>query len=252
MDRERLKEVHQSDLTEGRINEDFVDWLKTKGTSWLLMVVIALFIYAAVIRWQNYRTNYQAEAWIELSKAVLPSNYEDVAEKYPDVGAVAQMARLRAAGRLLAAVQTGKTLAAETETASPLTDEIRKDYLEKADRLYAKIVESDDHSANMMLLVTSGLTGRAAIAESRGDLEAAKRFYAAVEKRSEGRFPEQAERARRAAATADDNTATVTFPTKEQMSIMQAKELKTPSLEPVWTDTWIDELLAPKPAETPK
>jgi hypothetical protein len=31
MDRERLKQVHQTDLTESRVNEDFVDWLKTKG-----------------------------------------------------------------------------------------------------------------------------------------------------------------------------------------------------------------------------
>ena len=27
--RDRLREVHQSDLTEGRINQDFLDWLQT-------------------------------------------------------------------------------------------------------------------------------------------------------------------------------------------------------------------------------
>ena len=33
MDRNRLKDIHQSDLTESRMNEDFVIWLKTKGPS---------------------------------------------------------------------------------------------------------------------------------------------------------------------------------------------------------------------------
>ncbi len=28
---ERLKDVHQTELSESRINEDFVEWLKTKG-----------------------------------------------------------------------------------------------------------------------------------------------------------------------------------------------------------------------------
>ncbi len=31
MDRERLQQVHQSEVTESRINEDFVEWLKTKA-----------------------------------------------------------------------------------------------------------------------------------------------------------------------------------------------------------------------------
>ena len=31
MDRDRLKEVRQTDLTESRINQDFLDWLKTSG-----------------------------------------------------------------------------------------------------------------------------------------------------------------------------------------------------------------------------
>ncbi len=33
MDRDRLKQVQQTDLTESRINEDFVDWLKTRHLS---------------------------------------------------------------------------------------------------------------------------------------------------------------------------------------------------------------------------
>ena len=39
-DRERLKEVHATDLTESRVNEDFVDWLKTKGPTYLLAILV--------------------------------------------------------------------------------------------------------------------------------------------------------------------------------------------------------------------
>src|SRR5688500_11885434 len=101
IDRNRLKEVHQSDLTEGRINEDFLDWLKTKGMTWLLVILIALCAYFGIVRWRHHRTSYQTEAWTSLAEAKLPSSLEGVAEKYDDVGAVSQLARLQAANQLL-------------------------------------------------------------------------------------------------------------------------------------------------------
>ena len=116
MDRERLKEVHQTDLTEGRINQDFVDWLKTKGMSWLLVILVALCVYAGLVRWKSHKIGYQTEAWAELTKAALPASLEEVADKYGDVGSVSQLARLRAAEQLLGAVQAGKTLAPQGET----------------------------------------------------------------------------------------------------------------------------------------
>ena len=35
---DRLKEVQTTDLTDSRVNHDFIDWLKTKGMNWLLLI----------------------------------------------------------------------------------------------------------------------------------------------------------------------------------------------------------------------
>lgn len=244
MSRERLKEVHQTDLIEGRINEDFVDWLKTKGTSWLLVVVIALFVYAAIVRWRSHVNSYQSEAWGELSKAVLPSNYEDVADKYTDVGAVSQLARLRAGEQLLAAVHTGKTLAADAASATPLNDETRKDYLDKADRMFSKIVESDDKSDGMTLLATSAYNGRAAVAESRGDLDAAKRFYEQAADRASAMFPQLAAQSRDHAKNIEQQAQPATLQTTAQ--IMESYRIDSnPSTDPVWSEPWLDKIVTP-------
>ena len=62
MDRNRLKEIHQSDLTESRLNEDFVTWLKTSGPTYLLIILVALCSYVLWIRWQEQKQNYVYEA----------------------------------------------------------------------------------------------------------------------------------------------------------------------------------------------
>jgi hypothetical protein len=38
MDRDRLKEIQTADLSESNVNEDFVQWLKTKGPTYLLII----------------------------------------------------------------------------------------------------------------------------------------------------------------------------------------------------------------------
>ena len=58
MDRDRLKEVHQTDLTEGKINEDFVDWLKTKGPTYLLVVLIGLAAWLFIVRFRQQKQDH--------------------------------------------------------------------------------------------------------------------------------------------------------------------------------------------------
>lgn len=41
-DKKRLSQVQTQDLTESRLNDDFVYWLKKNGTNTLLVVLIAL------------------------------------------------------------------------------------------------------------------------------------------------------------------------------------------------------------------
>jgi hypothetical protein len=243
MDRNRLKEVHQSDLTEGRINQDFLDWLQTKGMTWLLAALVALCAYFGIVRWRHHRTSYQTEAWQALGDAKLPGAYEDVAEKYSDVGAVPFLARLRAAEELLTSVQIGKALGAETETRKDLTPQDRDDYLSRADRLYAKVLEGDDKSAEKALIMATALSGRAAVAESKGDLDLAKQYYLQAAERTAAAYPKVAENARARAESVDAQAKPATLPTNAQLTATFTVNPK-PS-DPVTLDGWVRDLVMP-------
>lgn len=249
-DRERLKEVHQSDLTEGRINQDFLDWLKTKGMSYLLTALVVLCGYFAWVRWQHYRASRQAEAWTELSSARLPSSFEDIAEKYANIGAVPHLARMRAAQQLLQSVQTGKALGAgsEAEPLADLTEPERAQYLERADSLYGKVLEADDQSNSKALLMVTALTGRAAIAESQGDLELARQYHNQAAQRAEGLYPKLADQAKQRAQTVDQQAMAVTLPSRVELAAILQKQATAPKLEPVNLDAWVRDLVMPPDA----
>ncbi len=245
MDRDRLKEVHQTDLTEGRINQDFLDWLQTKGMSYLLVVLLVLCGYFAFVRWQRYRTGVETDAWTELASARLPAAYQEVAEKYPKVGAVADLARLRAADALIRAVQTGQALGAEGDAPKDLNPEDRKQYLDRADALYVQLAQTDDQSNGKALVVATALTGRAAIAESRGDAEQARQFYNQAAQRAESFYPILAEQARKRAQGVDQHLRTVTLQSQAEISAIQQKHKPQP-LDPVNLDQWVRDLVMPK------
>ncbi|MHC4947996.1 MAG: hypothetical protein ACYTG1_07015 [Planctomycetota bacterium] len=211
---ERLKEVHQTDLTESRVNEEFVDWLKTKGVSWLLIVLLALCAYLIVVRWKERKATHFNNAWaayLESEQSQLPSSFEDVAEEYGDVGAIPALARIRAAERLLRSIQTDRPLGVDAAATATLTTDERQQYLDRADRLYARVIEDDDGSLGMMLLVVNAINGRAALAESRGDLDEAARLYEQAAIVAEGSYPGLAAQARARAATSAEQTETVVF-----------------------------------------
>lgn len=243
---QRLKEVHQTDLTEGRINQDFVDWLKTKGMTYLLVLLIALCAYLGWVRWQHSRQNYQAEAWRELASAALPTSLEEVAQKYGDVGAVGMLARLNAAAELMRAVQTGKTLGADEASRLELTSQQRDEYLDRADRLYREMIESDDKSAGKTLMMVTALTGRAAVADSKGDTAKAKEFYAAAATRAGDTYPELAAASRKRGEVAGTLPPPASMPTDEQIKSLQPKAPEPAT--PVTVETWITELIGGKAA----
>ncbi|MDY7109514.1 MAG: hypothetical protein SYC29_12840 [Planctomycetota bacterium] len=223
MDRNRLKEVHQTDLTESRINEDFVDWLKTNGPTWLLVILVAICVFIGVHRWRQHQSGHRNEAWQAFFDAKLPGSYEDVANTYDGVGRVASLARLQAAEELLRFVQAGRALdasvteedledAEEDPAEEALSDELRQQYLDRADRLYEQVIDSDDGSRAFTIHVLNAHNGRAAIAEARGDSEAARRFYLQAAERVEPFFPAQAEIARQRAETTDAFVQDIQFP----------------------------------------
>lgn len=239
----RLKEVHQTDLTEGRINQDFVDWLQTKGTSWLLVILVALCIYLGFVRWRSHQESNRAEAWKTLQETQLPSALEKVAVDYADIDSVADLARIRAANVLMTSVDSGQAVgAADSQTPPPLTAEERETNLNRADDYYAKVLERDDQSRGKTLLAVQAMNGRAAVAESLGKFDEAASWYDKAAKRVEQFYPALAEQARKRAANTAQQNRTITFPTQADL----ATNVVTPEArQPVDLDDWARQLLLP-------
>jgi len=237
-DRDRLKEVHQTEIIESRINEDLVEWLKTKGPSWLLMILVGVAIWMGYFRWRQHKANHFNEAWSALLDSRLPGSYEDVAARYADVPGLPQQAKRLGADALLTAVQTDSPLGSDPAalgSATGLTGLEHDEYLKRAERLYQEVIASDDDTLSMTIHAVSALQGMAVVAESLGNADDARRWYEAAAVRAEPYYPWLAEQARKRAATVEQYAAAITLPA-------QADLPPPPPAEPV-TPVVIDEAL---------
>ncbi len=196
MDRERLKDVQTSDLTDDRLNEDFVVWLKTKGPSWLLIILVAVVAYLYIINWKQGQVNYRNEAWIALLESQTPAAFEDVAVQYPDVDSISQQARLRAAGMYLQSAVLGRAIGSTEQDPVELAAEDRTFNLDRAASLYREIIAQDSGSLDTVVVIYTAMNGLAAVAECNGDLSAAAEWYEKAAVRASGHFPYLADRAR--------------------------------------------------------
>ena len=104
---DRLNQVQTTDLTDSRVNHDFVNWLKTKGMNWLLAI---LLIACAFLGWdylQKQKSNARDQAWEELSSATSPAAFRGVADAHATQDAIAELAMLQAGDTLLRSVLSG-------------------------------------------------------------------------------------------------------------------------------------------------
>lgn len=244
MDRDRLKEVHKTDTTESRVNEDFVEWLKNKGPTWLLVVLVALTAYLGLVRWRTTQQTQHIQAWRALDEAersAFPASLRSVAEDYPRVDAIANIARLNAAQILMESVITGQrpgmTVGQEDAT---LSAEDRELNLNRADEFYREVIAADDGTLRTAVHVVSAHNGRAAVAEARGDAEAARQHYLAAANRAEAAYPYLAQQARERAEGA---------PVAAGIQLPSDDEVMTPAetidLRPALIDPALRELLQP-------
>ena len=216
---------------ESRINEDFVEWLKTQGPTYLLIVLVFVAAVLGWNRWKQHRATQYAQAWTEFADCRLPGAFEDVAARYPNVPGLAPRARLRAADTLMDAVQTGLPLGTDpsaTETPPPLTDLQRTEYLNRAKALYQRVVETDDDSLAMALHAVSGLQGMGVVAESLGNGIEAKRWYEAAASRAAPYYPWLAAEAQDRAATVQENVAAVMLPAQADLPARPPRAAMTP------------------------
>jgi hypothetical protein len=237
MDRQRLKDVRQTDLTESRVNEDFVLWLKESGPTYLLVILIAVGVFIGVQRWKSSKQTANINAWQALSGASTPNSLKDVIEQYGDIDQIGNFARIRAADEYLGYVQTGVkpgTAMPEIDPLKPedpnqantpivpedepITAEDRTRFLAEAERLYEGVVESDDQSRGIAIHVVNALFGLAAVAECRGDAETARQWYERAAERADGVLPGHAGIARERLADVDSAISAQPFWSQNEIS----------------------------------
>ncbi len=230
---ERLKDIHATDLTESRINEDFLEWLKTKGPQYLLLALVGVGIYLGIVRWRQYKVTYYNNAWSELFACDLPGSFEDVAERYADVAGLPQQALRAAADRWLNLVQIGTPLGGAANAVTlGLTDDQRSDYLDHAARIYHALANADDGSLGITLYSVSAMQGLAVVAECKGQVDEAMRWYDMAATRADAYYPQLARRIRERSATSGEFAEPVTLPTQA--------ELPTPAIPATLVPTTID------------
>lgn len=185
----RLKNVQQADLSESRVNDDFVLWLKTWGQNLLLVVLVIAALGMGWFWWQQKKERERDNAWSELDGATLPAALEEIAAKHQGKDSIALFAELEAADTYLMAVITEKRFDREASAIdAAMTPELRAEWLKEADRLYKSVADrvSAAKATGEYGFLFSALFGRAAVAEDMGDLKAAEGFLKEVESRAKG------------------------------------------------------------------
>lgn len=245
MDRDRLQEVRAADMSESRVNEDFVQWLRTKGVWWATGIILAVAVYFFIMGQRQRADQSRSEAWSALATAALPEALEDVARDYADVDGIATLARIRAASTMLDAVRRGRPVGAaalsglDPEAAQEtLSDEERTRYLDEAARLFEQVVLADDGTLATALSTHNALCGIAAVHEARGAVDAAAEHFERAAARVEDTYPVLATQARARAATASLYADEVELPDQQTANtVRRAVSPRTtvrvnPALEP--------------------
>lgn len=190
---DRLGQIKGTDLTESRVNEEFVTWLRTKGINWLLVVLVLMLAWMGWNLWEQRVAERRDAAWEDLVAATLPVSYEEVALRHGSIDSVAALAHLSAGDRYLSSVQSG--LRFDREPDQPdfrLSAEDRELFLRSADDAYARAIDAVGPGAaagGRTPLLVAALFGRAAVAESRGDLEATTAHLARAREAAGDRYP---------------------------------------------------------------
>src|SRR5690606_19888710 len=91
-----------------RINQDFMEWLKTKGMNWALLILVALCALMGWNLWKERQAMRRNTAWVDLASASIPASLQDVAARFSEIDAVAPLALLGSADRYLVSIQTGQ------------------------------------------------------------------------------------------------------------------------------------------------
>jgi hypothetical protein len=104
------------------------------------------------------------------------------------------------------------------------------------------MLAADDNSTGKTLLMVTAWTGRAAIAESRGDTAKAKEYYNKAADRAGTTYPELAAQSRARGEKAANMPATPTsMPSEEQLKSLDPKP--DPDSPPLNVEGWLNKIM---------
>ena len=224
-DQNRQRQVQTQDLTESRLNDDFVFWLKRHGMNYLLVALLVACGFMGYNWWQRKQIEKATVAWDEFVQASLPESLEQVAKDHEVFPQVAVTALLRAADLRLQQIQTGEASPKVGDTpAVPLDEAGRKIAQEAADENYAKAADlatraTEGDRSRAAPVVVPSLFGRAAIAESRGDFNAARGFLEDAAKVAGDRWPRLVEIANSRLAGLADLEKPIALPKQSELFV---------------------------------
>lgn len=183
---ERIKGIKEgAGREESRINEDLLEFLQKWSTP-ALMVLAALAV--AYWGWNKYKqvqvakVNKATSAYTSATVGgpANPDTLGNIASEYAGVRSFGLLAKLDLADINLLAVQRGLapgveySADAELAPGDVLDDAARAMHLERAGKLYREVLDATEAAPGKEPLAIEALFGLAAVAETSGDIEAAR------------------------------------------------------------------------------
>ena len=221
-DQDRLGQVEQTDLSESRVNEEFIDWLKKWGNG-ILLAVLLVALAGVGWQWLERSANERRDAaWDGLTSAELPSSLQEIAVEAEGVDSVSILALMQAADKYLTSVQSGTRFDREPGSEDYKLDaETRTAFLEQANTLYGEVITKvgDEYKTTFAkkLFVISALFGQAAIAESRGQLDDGKALLARISEIAQPQYPQLATQAGQRSDSMDVLAVKTSFPAQADL-----------------------------------
>jgi hypothetical protein len=189
---------------ESKLNTEFIDWLRKWHMPILLVVAMIALSYVGYQRWQQMKSAKVARAFSEYWNTSSPEALRSVAVTHEGVRAVSELARLGAADTYLKAARTGIKPGAQPgqggvfAPADVMNESDREAILAEAESLYREVLTTTRDDQPRAIHALNASYGLAAVAESRGDLGAARGHYEEVARLAEwAGYPQHAEIANR-------------------------------------------------------
>lgn len=212
----RLADIRTSDDAESRVNVELIEWLKTSGVNYLVVVLVVVLIARVYLWWGDRAERIRDQAWADLASTDLAPSLESLADRVQGIDSVAEVALLRACRLYLRDVLRDESLelvpeaptltdpsAEQPDPPEPepkeqprMTERERTETLDRMERLYRRVFDSTAFSGKGTNwkegLHLEAMFGLAAVAEMRGDFTAADDWFIRIESEAADRFPELA------------------------------------------------------------